>query len=86
MKKNVNEYGQEFWYARKLQLALEYKQWRRVCNVVDKAKEACTNGRNSVTDHFAGVGKMVNMYSCAGREINDIIYADYINLFIPQNK
>ena len=38
--KHVNEYGQEFWYARELQTALEYKQWRRFCNVIEKAKEA----------------------------------------------
>ena len=26
--KHINEYGQEFWYARDLQPALEYSQWR----------------------------------------------------------
>ena len=26
--KHVNEYGQEFWYARELQPLLEYSQWR----------------------------------------------------------
>lgn len=31
--RHVNEYGQEFWYARELQIALEYKQWRRFENV-----------------------------------------------------
>lgn len=36
--RHVNEYGQEFWYARELQAALEYKQWRRFLNVIDKAK------------------------------------------------
>lgn len=24
--RHTNEYGQEFWYARKLQIALEYKE------------------------------------------------------------
>ena len=28
--RHVNEYGQEFWYARELQVALEYKQWQRL--------------------------------------------------------
>ena len=27
--KHINEYGNEFWYARELQKALEYNQWRR---------------------------------------------------------
>lgn len=26
--KQINEYGQEFWYARELQEVLEYSQWR----------------------------------------------------------
>ena len=39
--KHVNEYGVEFWYARELQTALEYKQWRRFENIINKAKDAC---------------------------------------------
>ena len=26
--KHINEYGQEFWYARELQEVLEYSEWR----------------------------------------------------------
>ena len=55
--RHVNEYGQEFWYARELQVALEYKQWRRFSSVIDKAKGACTNSGNSVLEHFADVGR-----------------------------
>ena len=39
--KHVNEYGVEFWYARELRTALEYKQWRRFENIINKAKDAC---------------------------------------------
>ena len=83
--RHVNEYGQEFWYAREIQLALEYKQWRRFCNAVDKAKEACKNSGNSVSDHFADVGKMVNVGSGAEREINDIKLSRYACYLIVQN-
>lgn len=48
---------QEYWYARELQIALEYKQWRRFCNVIDKAKEACENSNNIVSDHFPTLAK-----------------------------
>lgn len=44
--KHINEYGEEFWYARELQMALEYKQWRRFENAINKAKEACKNSEN----------------------------------------
>ncbi len=30
--RHVNEYGQEFWYARELQVALEYKRWDKFKN------------------------------------------------------
>ena len=42
----MNEYGVEFWYARELQTALEYKQWRRFENIINKAKDACQKSGN----------------------------------------
>ena len=57
--KHVNEFGQEFWYARELQSVLEYSQWRRFKEVVLKAQEACKNSNNLVEEHFADVGKMI---------------------------
>ena len=35
--KHVNEYGQEFWYARELQEVLGYSQWRGFKEVIEKA-------------------------------------------------
>ena len=83
--KHINEYGQEFWYARELQIALEYKQWRRFCNVIDKAKTACEGSENNVSDHFADVGKMVDIGSGAEREIDDIKLSRYACYLIVQN-
>ena len=57
--KHINEYGQEFWYARELQAALEYSQWRRFEEAIERAKIACEQSGNPVADHFANVGKMV---------------------------
>ncbi len=83
--RHVNEYGQEFWYARELQIALEYKQWRRFCNVIDKAKLACEGSENNISDHFAYLGKMVNIGSGAEREIRDIELSRYACYLIVQN-
>lgn len=83
--KHINEYGQEFWYAREMQIALEYKQWRRFCNVIDKAKTACEGSGNIVSDHFADVGKMVNIGSGAERELDDIELSRYACYLIVQN-
>jgi DNA-damage-inducible protein D len=62
--RRINEYDQEYWYARELQKVLEYRQWRRFSEVIDRAKAAC---KNSGTDfnHFADVGKMVEIGSAA---------------------
>ena len=66
--KHVNGYGQEFWYARELQVALEYSQWRYLKEAIERAKTACTNSGQNMTDHFAEVRKMVEIGSNAKRE------------------
>lgn len=43
--KHVNEYGVEFWYARELQAALEYKEWRNFYKVMNRAVIACKTVR-----------------------------------------
>ena len=41
--KQINEYGQEFWYARELQEVLEYSQWRNFYEAVQRAAVSCEN-------------------------------------------
>ena len=48
--KHINEYGQEFWYARELQVALEYKRWDKFKNVIEKAMSACKGAENDEAD------------------------------------
>ena len=50
--KHVNEYGQEFWYARELQKILEYTEWRNFTKVIDRAKEACNGAGHEVSECF----------------------------------
>ena len=65
--KHIEENGIEFWYARELQVVLNYKEWRKFENVIKKAKEACENTGISVFDHFVDVDKMVQIGSGAER-------------------
>lgn len=83
--KHINEYGQEFWYARELQAVLEYTEWRNFYKIIDKAKNACEYSRNEVSDHFVDVNKMVEIGSGAGRKIQDIILSRYACYLIVMN-
>lgn len=40
--KHIDEYGNEYWYARELQIVLEYTEWRKFSGVIEKAKEHVT--------------------------------------------
>lgn len=83
--KYVNEYGQEFWYARDLQTALEYTEWRNFSKVLERAMLACQNSKNQITDHFVKVNKMVNIGSGAERELEDYELSRYACYLIVQN-
>ncbi|WP_343209784.1 BRO family protein [Anaerolentibacter hominis] len=65
--------------------SLAYKQWRRFENVINKAKDACFNSGNNTSDHFAEVGKMINIGSGAEREIEDYELSRYACYLIVQN-
>ena len=80
--KHIDENGNEYWLARELQKVLQYTQWRRFENVINKAKLACKNSNIKVDDHFANVGKMVDIGSNTKRDYKLSRYACYL---IAQN-
>ena len=82
--RHVNKYGQEFWYARDLQIALEYTEWRNFCKVIEKAKEACRGSNKAVSDHFVDVNKIVNA-GATSKDIGDIQLSRYACYLIVQN-
>ena len=82
--KHVNEYEQEYWTARELMPALEYKQWRQFSDVIKKAIIACKSSGNNPSDHFADVRKMV-LAGVANKPIDDYHLSRYACYLIAMN-
>ena len=83
--KHTNEYGNEYWYARELQVVLYYKEWRKFEGVINKAKNACINSNVNVADHFVDVDKTIKMPKGASKLINDYELSRYACYLIAQN-
>ena len=83
--KHTDENGLEFWYARELQTVLDYKEWRKFENVINKAKESCENSNISAFEHFVGADKLSKRANNAEVLIKDYKLTRYAAYLIAQN-
>jgi len=84
--KQVDSYGNEWWSARQLGKVLEYSEYRHFKPVIEKAKEACSNSAQKVSDHFEDFLEMVDIGSGAKRPMEDgVKLSRYACYLIVQN-
>ncbi len=83
--KHINEYGQEFWYARELQKALEYTEWRKFKNAISRAMSACERSEIEVSEHFVGVDITSVMPNGGERHLDDFELSRYACYLIVMN-
>lgn len=77
--------GVEFWLARDLQQLLGYTKWDNFKNVLYKAKTACELSGQEIDDHFADVGKTIQMPKGAAKTVDDLMLTRYACYLIAQN-
>ena len=83
--KQIDDYGNEYWYARELQKVLEYKDWRNFQKVINKAVLSANNSVSSKEDWLVEVNKPIKTGKGKEEFIKDYKLSRYICYLIVQN-
>ncbi len=83
--KKIDNNGSEYWSSRELAKALEYADYRKFVNGIDKAKIACENSEEVIHNHFVHMDEMVSIGSGAERSVDTIYLSRYACYLVVQN-
>lgn len=82
--KHIDEYGNEYWFARELMPVLEYDKWNNFHSVIKHAQKAKINAEASKINDFTEVGKIVQT-GALSRKIIDYRLSRYACYLIAMN-
>lgn len=80
-----NEQGEEYWSARDLAKILDYVEYRNFLPVIERAKQACDNSGQNVSDHFVDIHDMIKTGKGAQRKLPSVALTRYACYLIIQN-
>ena len=83
--KKVDDAGVEYWSSRDLWRILGYTEYRHFLPVIEKAKTACQNSSQPISDHFEDILEMVSIGSGAERSLDSIKLSRYACYLTVQN-
>ena len=83
--KHVDDYGNEYWLARELSKALEYKDWRNFQRIIDKAVTSANNSISGEENWVVEVNKPIKTGKGKEELIKDYKLSRYICYLIVQN-
>ena len=83
--KQLDKDGNEFWYARALSKLLGYSDFRNFTKVINKAKEACTNSGQEISEHIVEVNEQLQFGQGAEQTFSSFALSRYACYLVVQN-
>jgi DNA-damage-inducible protein D len=84
-KRNRDSRGNEFWYARDVQVLLGYTEWRNFLSVIEKARSGCEALGVDPTNQFVATTKKIATGKGATLLVDDFILSRYAAYLVAMN-
>ena len=83
--KHFDQFGREYWKARELCKALNYREYRNFVPILKKAKTSCNNSKQNIKNHFVQSHEMISLGKGGTRKVDDYKLSRYACYLIVQN-
>lgn len=83
--KQIDKDGNEFWHARALGKLLGYSDFRNFIKVIEKAKEACENSGQNISEHIVEVNEQLKFGQGAEQSFSSFALSRYACYLVVQN-